>query len=449
VNRTVIVALCLIVAAAPRAAFALIDVPVTPAPAADITEHDLVAYVDAYAPRIAAITSARDVAAADVLDAKKIPNPELEYQNVSKVDGVNVNGEVAHSVTLGMPLLLFGQRHSRIQAALARQTATNADIASAKLELEHAARRAFVALLAAQERVGAWDESVRDSERVEKIVAGRVEAGKKSQYDLERIQLEAASDRRALGDALADEDAAAGQLAAIVGVASWKPRAIGQLRPHGVDTDVGKLWAHALETLPALQAGKLKHQADVAEIDVARREGWPVPQLQVGEQSTSDPHSLSVVAGVTMPLPVFDRNQGEIARKRAEAQTSALEFDATMREARTALETAVAVLVRKRETLASFERDAVARVPRLRQMADAFYQSGEGNLVDLLDALKAINEARLNQIELVADVVPAELDVEFAAGLDVRPDEVAAATPDIPGPKPAATSSAGTGKSNR
>ncbi|HEY2774222.1 MAG TPA: TolC family protein [Candidatus Binatia bacterium] len=376
-------------------------------------------YLSSESLRAAEIASRLAIAEADVLDARKLPNPTVSYQGTTTISGTDTIGDTIHAVSAGAPILLFGQRRARIDAALARRSASAADIADARLELVRAGRRAFAELLAAEDRVDAWKETLADIEQVQTIVVGRAEAGAKSQYDVERIRLELATDRRDLSDAIARSDSAAGDLAILVGVPGWRPHAIGSLHPHETDTDVDRLWEHAKATLPALEAATLGHDADVAEIEVARRESYPVPQVTVGEQSTTDPHGVAISAGISIPLPVFDRNQGEIARKAAEARNSGIQLDVTMREARARLETAVAVLRTRREALAAFERDATAQVPRLKQMAHAFYDSGEGNIVDLLDALKAIGEARLDRIDLVDALVPAELDVEAAAGLDV------------------------------
>ena len=64
---------------------------------------------------------------------------------------------------------------------------------------------------------------------------------------------------------------------------------------------------------------------------------------------------------------------------------------------------------------AAFEADAIERLPRVRTMAEASYRAGQGSIVELLDALDAITEARLRDIDLVATALDAELDVRAAA----------------------------------
>ncbi|HEX8114834.1 MAG TPA: hypothetical protein VF516_44190, partial [Kofleriaceae bacterium] len=76
---------------------------------------------------------------------------------------------------------------------------------------------------------------------------------------------------------------------------------------------------------------------------------------------------------------------------------------------------ATAVETARCNAVARFRAEAIERLPRVRAMAEASYRSGQGGIVELLDALDAITEARLREIELVAAALDAELDVRAAA----------------------------------
>ncbi|HEX7837332.1 MAG TPA: hypothetical protein VF469_07715, partial [Kofleriaceae bacterium] len=76
---------------------------------------------------------------------------------------------------------------------------------------------------------------------------------------------------------------------------------------------------------------------------------------------------------------------------------------------------ATAVEAARCEAVTRFRAGAIERLPRVRTMAEASYRSGQGGIVELLDALAAITEAHLREIELVAAALGAELDVRAAA----------------------------------
>jgi cobalt-zinc-cadmium efflux system outer membrane protein len=114
-------------------------------------------------------------------------------------------------------------------------------------------------------------------------------------------------------------------------------------------------------------------------------------------------------------LPLFDRNQGAIARARATAHQAELELAATSVELAGALDQATRDLAARRDALAHFQAGAMQRLTKIREMAEAAYRSGQGGIVELLDALDAITDARLRELELRATVADAELAVRRAS----------------------------------
>jgi cobalt-zinc-cadmium efflux system outer membrane protein len=116
-----------------------------------------------------------------------------------------------------------------------------------------------------------------------------------------------------------------------------------------------------------------------------------------------------------MPLPFFDRNQGAVARARAEAHRAEAELAAKQNQLSAELARAERVLAARRDTQTRFQTSALQRLPKVREMAEASYRAGQGSIVELLDALNAITEARLRDIELRLGIAEAELDVRRAA----------------------------------
>jgi cobalt-zinc-cadmium efflux system outer membrane protein len=153
----------------------------------------------------------------------------------------------------------------------------------------------------------------------------------------------------------------------------------------------------------------------VAEIEVAHADAIPTPSLGLHAFTTSDPSSLVLSAGISIPLPLFDKNRGAIARAHADAERTDLELAAQRTELAATLDRASAVLATRRDAVRRFQGDALLRLGKLRAMAETSYRSGQGGIVELLDALDAITDARLRDLELRAAVAEAALDVRRAA----------------------------------
>ena len=125
------------------------------------------------------------------------------------------------------------------------------------------------------------------------------------------------------------------------------PRAI---RADGgtVSTDADGLWDTAQRRRPSLVALRQQQAAARGGLFLARRERLPVPALSGGAQTTRAVNGTSVFVGFSMPLPLFDHNQGAVARAMAQIDFADLDIQAGLGEARSEVERAATVL-KKRE----------------------------------------------------------------------------------------------------
>jgi cobalt-zinc-cadmium efflux system outer membrane protein len=375
----------------------------------ELTIDQAVALYKARSPKLAASRSTIEITAADLVDAQIYPNPSIGVSVSNTVHGTPTNGDSVVQGELDVPLLV-GKRGQRSEAAHRRVATTTAEVAANQAEGVHEVRRRFVALLAAQEKVAAITAAVEDAHRVRVIVAGRAQAGAKSPYDLERTDLAVATIENRLAEATNDRLVATEELSEAIGIADWHPHAVGTFRPSDLALPTTIDAAHPALARPAAAETQAR-----AEEELAHVEARPTPSLALSGYKTVGPSGVGLTIGLSFPLPLFDRNQGAVARAHANAQSAILERAAAAFELHVALERGSHVLGVRREALTRFEADAIARLPKLRTMAEDAYRSGQGGIVELLDALDAITETRLRDIELIQAVLVTELDLRAAA----------------------------------
>jgi cobalt-zinc-cadmium efflux system outer membrane protein len=378
---------------------------------AEVTADQAVALYRERSPRLAASRAAIDVAAADLVDAAIHPNPTLSINTTNIVQGEDTFGHSQELVGLDIPILIGGQRGHRTRAAEARVVARRAGVDADQAKAELDIRRRFLALAAAQRKAAALATALDDARTVRAIVAGRQQAGAKSPYELERTDLALAALASRHDEAVTDVTAASGELAAAVGIAGWQPRAAGPFEPPVAPAAAAAPGADH----PDLVVGAAALAAARRDEAAAHADAVPTPSLQLQGFGTTDPQGIAVTVGVAIPLPVFDRNQGAVARARAQQRAAELDHLATGAELTAELAHATAVEVARCDAVTRFRAGAIERLPRVRAMAEASYRSGQGGIVELLDALDAITEARLREIELVAAALAAELDARAAA----------------------------------
>jgi cobalt-zinc-cadmium efflux system outer membrane protein len=389
-----------------RLLFALLLVS-TAAYADDLTVDQAIALYRAHSPRLAADRATIGVAAADVVLARIYPNPEVGLDTARNVHGDTAGPQSQYQLDLSIPVLIGHQRGRREDAAQAHVAATQREVEADQAEAELDIVDKFEALVAAQERTQILVDALADTRKVRDIVAGRSAAGAGSPYAVERIDLELASLTSRVDDAHVTEQAAASVLAIAIGMPALPIHAQGTLE---VAATPALDAAHPL--LATLRADLTAAHADEAR---AHADAVPTPSLDLSAFTTDRPQGVAVLAGVTVPLPLFDRNQGAVARARAQARKSELELEATAKELGGELARATKELTQRRESLARYQGDAMHRLEKVREMAEASYKNGQGGIVELLDALTAITDAKLQELELRQAVANAGLAVRRAS----------------------------------
>ncbi len=387
-----------------------------------VTIDKLLRIVREKSPRFAAMRTRIERAKADVVGAGVLPNPRFTYGHYQLASPRNTmyEGNVQEEVTLEVPVLIAGQRGARVAAAEKRVEATEAEIEAEFAKLTREVWGLFVKLLAGRARVTILEQAAQDMEYLRSIVTSRKIAGLASSYDVLRIGVEAKSVETQLENARSELTGTAGKLGTLLGLPGWRPEAVGNFAPLGIPVDPKRLWASAEENNPELEAARRELVAADAGLEQARRERWPIPSFQVGTTYTGRPYGMAAFVGLSVDLPIFDRGQGGMARAAAEKQTILARRELLALKTRAELDRALELLTRRRESRTKFERDVLAKLPDLRQMAESAYRLGRGTLLELLDASRSRTEAQLTSVELIQAEMEAELDVLKASGLLVK-----------------------------
>ena len=390
----------------------------SPALPAAVTLEELLTLLEERSPRTAAERASVPVMAADRITARTLPNPTLSYGGVHLVSGLSTGAITQHQIGVEQPLLLFRQRQARLSAADASVKAEEARVAGAEADRRLVVRQAFASLLSRQEQLVIVKESLANLERVRQLVRGRAAAGDRSRYEVLRIETETESLRVQAMNAATDVEDVSGQIAALLGLPGWTPRALGVLNVGTMSTDVDTLWETAQRRRPLLVALRQQQAVAQAGLFMARKERLPVPALSAGTQTTRDVNGTSAFVGVSVPLPFFDHNQGAIAKATAQIDAAHLQIQAGAAEARAEIEHAATVLKKRRDALLAFDRAVSERVPTLRRMAEDAYREGSADLLELLDANRSLKDFQLARVQQLEAVTLAEEVVVNAAGLD-------------------------------
>jgi len=120
-------------------------------------------------------------------------------------------------------------------------------------------------------------------------------------------------------------------------------------------------------------------------------------------------------------LPIFNRNQGEIGRARAEAQQADMKLQNVELTIRNDVDTAYSQFETARATLDRLETVMLTRAQDVRKITEFSYQRGEASLIAFLDAQRAYNETMQTYHEAKAEYTRSLFLLSAASGSDVAP----------------------------
>ena len=177
----------------------------------------------------------------------------------------------------------------------------------------------------------------------------------------------------------------------------------------------------ALSTRPdlrALQLTEAKSLADLRLQEAIGRIDYTVGAEYRRQQGIAG-KSNSLGFFVSAPLPLLNRNQGEIARAGAERDQSASQIAATRAQVLADVELAFQEFVTNRDLVSSIERDLIQPATSAREISTYTYRAGGSSLVELLDAQRAFNDVMQSYLDAQAGLRRAAARLNAAVGTEV------------------------------
>jgi len=355
-------------------------------------------------PELAAVAFDRRIAEADRRQASLIPNPELETELENIAGSGVLSGFDATETTLAVTRAIetAGKRRKRVAIAANKGTLAQWDEDTARLEVTTETRLAFIDCLTMQRRVALAEELYALARRVETSVGARVEAGRVSPLEATKAGIAVANARMALRRFQERLSAAKLMLAGLWGEDHFAYSAVAG----DLEAMPGLVPRKAIDELLHLspEVARMSAELDLRRALLAADEAERVPDVTVklGYKHISELDEGAWLVGFSVPLPLFDRNQGKIRGSslrvsRAEAVRKAVEN-----------RTRVALLEGIQSLETAYAQATTAREEILPAAASAYegtreaYREGKLGYLDVLDAQRTYFEASVQYVEWLA-----------------------------------------------
>lgn len=321
-------------------------------------------------------------------------NPQLSV-DVENFAGTGpfsgVNG-VETTISINQRLDLGGRRSSRINAAQAALVAQETRLAIARADLGQSVRTQFASAAATRERLSLATSSNERARELARIADELVAAGREPPLRALRARANAAQADAALRAAEAADTAARRTLASLFGVSELVGGVTGPLEFAALEM------VEPLATLDVRLAEAERLQAE-AELRQQQAAGRLDPSVGIGVRRLEETRDTALVAGVSIPLPIFDRNQGNVAAARSSIRSAEARRNAAIAQASARINNAQTNLIAARARVTALETVAAPQAAEALRLANLSYRAGRLSLLELLDAQEAFAAAQSELID--------------------------------------------------
>lgn len=395
--------------------FALVLGAAAPADAQPLTEATALEIGLARAELADVIDGTVGQARADAGEAGLWPNPTVGYEQ-ERVNGA-AGDVVEKRARLAQTFDVSGRRALRREAADARTEAVTADMNLRRLEVAGEIRRAFYEALFRQARLRATEQLVKRFDTVDAIVRKLEAAGDVSGYDRRRTSRERAAAQARIAVEQAAYERTRGRLDGLLGTPAAGRGVTGELAP-SEPPPVDELLA-ATRRRPDFLA--LERRAAAADLEGrAADRGWiPDVTLGIGPKRVEEGpvRENGLLFSVSVPLPIFDREQYRQARAAGQARASRGEYHLAIQRAEGELRGAWQQSRSLAAAGAAFRREAGAQSADLIRIAEAAYRAGETGILEVLDAYRTALEAELTALDLAWTARQARIELDQLTGV--------------------------------
>ncbi|MGA0544393.1 TolC family protein [Brevundimonas sp. VNH65] len=354
-----------------------------------------------------------DAAEARVRQARVRPNPVLglDVENAFGSGPFSGMDNADTTLALSTDLELWGRRSSRIAAARAEAGAVGLQRDLAVIDAAGRLALVYSEAEAAQRRAALAEEVLTLTLADARAALALVEEGREPLLRGIQGEAEAASARATLDEAIAERDAAYARLTAVAMIPSPVTRIDASLLDEA-PTPVGA----AINDAPTVRVAEAERTAAERRIDVQRVQARPDINASVGIRRFEAEDATALTFGISMPLPLFDRNRGNIEAAQADFRAADARLLAARQEAQADRAAAVARLAASasRVTAADAGVTAAEEAYRLSRIG---FEAGRISQVELRVTRTALVNARSAAVDARLARVRAEIDL---ARLDGR-----------------------------
>jgi len=393
-----------------------------PAPSGELTLRKAMAATLLRNPGLQAFSRDLRAAEARIVEAGLWDNPEVEVE----FDEFGGTGDFAGTnaletaVSLGQTFPLGGDIERRRELAGYRAELAGWDYEAARVAALTELTQRYVAVLAARRRLNVAREALQIARDVKETTRKRIEAGAAPRIELVRASVTVATSKVDFRRAERLHQSARRQLSLM-----WNQsdpgfdKVAGDLEKVHTPPEPGVL-VSLINQNPEVARWAAKISARQAEASLARAESIPDVTGRIGVKRLGEIDETAFVAGLSLPLPVFDRNQGKVRASRLKEVAARRRRRETEVRLERRLSAAYSRLANSYDEVVAIRQEALPPAREAFDLTENAFQKGDLGFLDVLDAERTLVELRTRYVEALVTYHEAAAEIEGLIAQSLR-----------------------------
>ncbi len=351
------------------------------------------------------------------LQESLMPNPEAVFEAENFGGDSPRNGLDGAEYTLGVEqkIEIAGKRSKREQvASLEKQQASQEALAGIQATFAQT-KAAYMRVAIAQERLSLVEKRVVLADKTHTTVKNRISAAKSADIQHTKADIEVSAAEVEQRKAIKELDIAKTELANLMGV-STLDAVISYDLSTLPDVPEREVLMQALEQTPMSTLSKLSVLRENSALVLARANGVADPSFGLGVRRYNEDDGTAFLASVSIPITIFDRNQGNIAQAKANVLAAKSDHRTQTLNLTRQAEELLQTLISAKEEVLAYQDGILPSAQRAYTQAEEGFERGAFSFLDLLDAQRTLFDVQESHLEALASFHETKSKIDMLTG---------------------------------
>lgn len=347
-----------------------------------------------------------------------IPNPEAGFETEDFLGGKELSGFKGSQYTLTATQLfeLGGKRSSRINLSDKAIISAQGNYELIKLDLIAQVKSVFFGLYQIHHRITLQEKFIQINENILSTISERVKAGRTSPAEESKVKVALINSRIELQRLQRSYSSAQTKLSALIGTTGRNLVPSTDLFDKLITPPNKENIFDDLENIPSIK--NINNETNLRKAQLELEESRAIPDLTVsaGVRYLNELKTNSFVAGISMPLPIFDRNQGNIQSAEVRIQQMDDIIKARKLSVISSINTAFNNLLSAYNGSVQLKDNILPESEKAYDITRQGYLQGRFAFIDLLDAQRTLFETQTQYLLELSDYYNSLVEIENITG---------------------------------